>query len=109
MSARRVSILITCLVVAVLAIVLVVVRWDDASRIATIISALAAVAAVGVAVWAALAPTGARARASKTGAAVARGRGSRANTGVTGPAGAAEQTGDARAAEGGSANSGIER
>lgn len=49
--------------------------------------------------------------AARTGAAVARGHGSRANTGVTGPVAgrfAARRTGEAEATDGGAANSGID-
>lgn len=112
MTVRRVVLLVTALVVAVLAVVFVVVRWDDANRIATAASALGAVAAVGVAVWAAL-PAGRRgpsAHARRTGAARAVGS-SYANTGVTGSGGghdaSAVGTGDADAAAGGDANTGV--
>ena len=47
-------VVVTCGVVAVLAVVLVVLRWDNANKVAVIVSALAAVAAVGVGVWTAL-------------------------------------------------------
>lgn len=45
---------VTCLLVSGLGGVFTVTQWDRASRIATVVSALAAVAAVGVAVWAAI-------------------------------------------------------
>jgi hypothetical protein len=112
MRARPVVIVLTCVVVAVLGGVFAVVRWEHANRIATIASALAAVAVLGVAVWAALPGSGAGARASRTGNATARGRGSRVNTGVAGPAvpglTAADGTGDAEATGGGSANTGVD-
>ena len=72
----------TALAVAVLAAVLGVLRWDDANKVAVVVSALAAVAAVGVAIWAAL-PTslsGKVIRVSRTGRATA-GPGGQANTG----------------------------
>ena len=103
---------ITCGVVAALAAVFAASQWDQANRIATVTSALAAAAALGVAVWAALPGSGPGARASRTGTATAGGPGSRANTGVSGVAstpgaGVADHTGEARAANGGSANSGV--
>ena len=115
MSTRRVALLVTFLAVGVLLIGLTVVSWDDASRIATIVSTVAAVAALGVAVWAALPAAAAakgRSRASLTGEAVARGKGSSANAGIIAPAdGSGEQeahrTGRADAADGGQANTGI--
>ena len=54
MGARRIVLMGTAGVVAVLAVVLVLLRWDTANKIAVVVSALAAVAAVGVAIWAAL-------------------------------------------------------
>jgi hypothetical protein len=100
--------------VAALAIVLVVLRWNDASKVAVVVSALAAVAAIGVGVWAALPSVSARGGAgvSQTGRATA-GPGGRANSGISGPAGSlpdalrAERTGDADASGGGDANTGI--
>ena len=101
-------------VVAVLAVLLVVMRWDSANKIAVVVSALAAVAAVGVAIWAALpAVSGKGVRVSRTGRATA-GPGGRANSGVSGPAGSlpddmvVDRTGDADASNGGDANSGIQ-
>jgi hypothetical protein len=114
MSTRRVVLLVTFLAAGGLLAWLTVVSWDDASRIATIASAVAAVAMIGVAVWAALPATAARgrSRASLTGEAVAKGSGSSANSGIIAPAGssgeqAAHRTGRADAADGGQANSGI--
>lgn len=113
MTIRRIVILITCVVVATLAVVFAVSHWDQANRIATVTSALAAVAALGVAVWAALPGSGPVARVSRTGRATAGGPGSRANTGVSGVASTpgtvvADRTSDARATGGGSANSGVD-
>jgi len=113
MNTRRVVLLITCVVVAALALVFAVSRWDQANRIATVASALAAVAAVGVAVWAALPGSASGARAIRTGTAEASGPGARANSGIRGAASmlggmVADHTGDARATDGGSANSGID-
>jgi cytosine/uracil/thiamine/allantoin permease len=113
MNTRRVVILITCVVVAALALAFVVSRWDQANRIATVASALATVAAVGVAVWAALPGSGSAARAIRTGTARARGLGARANSGISATTSApggtlADRTGEARATDGGSANSGVD-
>ena len=89
-----------------------VTQWDRASRIATVVSALAAVAAVGVAVWAALPRSGATVRVSNTQEAIA-GRGGRANSGLAGPARGlkgpveVEGTGRADASNGGDANTGM--
>ncbi len=104
-------VVVTALVVAALAAVLLVLRWDDASKVSVVVSALAAVAAVGVAIWAALPHGGPRAglRVSRTGSARAGMKG-RANSGIEGPAGSLRhdvqvtRTGEA---EGGSANTGV--
>lgn len=114
MKLRRVVLLVTVLAVGGLLAWLSVVNWDSASKIATVVCALGAVAAVGVAIWAAL-PASGQARsiaASRTGKAVARRNGS-ATSGVRAPAGGAEgpvrvdRTGDAEASDGGDATSGI--
>src|SRR5215469_14923917 len=102
MTFRRVVIAGTAGVVAVLAAVLMVLRWDDANKVAVLVSALAAVAAVGVAIWAALPAvrSGGKIRVLRTGRATT-GAGGRANTGVSGPAGSLQgdvrmdRTGDA--------------
>ena len=111
MEAKRVVVVVTCGVVALLAVVLLVLRWDDANKVAVVASALAAVAAVGVAIWAALPRGGARARlrVSKTGKAKA-GMNGMANSGFEESTGALQhdvevtRTGEA---EGGSANTGV--
>jgi len=108
------TLLVTCLVVAALAVWLAIAKWDNASKVATSISTLAAVAAVGVGLLAAWpgVSSGARARASRTGRAVARDRGT-ATTGITGSVGhesadiRVDRTGDAEASDGGEATSGI--
>lgn len=116
MSGRRVVMAITASVVAVLAGTLVGVRWDDANKIAVVASALAAVAAVGVGVWAglpALSSANRRLRTSRTGRAVA-GPGGRANSGLIGSVGSlpgdvlVDKTGDADGSKGGDANTGIQ-
>ena len=114
MSGRRVVIIGTAGAVAALAVMLAVVRWDDANKVAVVISALAAVAAIGVGICAAPAgaSSGGGSRVSRTGRATA-GRGGWANTGVSGPAGSlpagvrVDRTGDADAPDGGDANTGI--
>ncbi|ALG08752.1 hypothetical protein [Kibdelosporangium phytohabitans] len=113
MKAGRVVLILTCLVVAGLGTWFVLAQWDVANRVATVSSALGAVAAVGVAIWAALRTTsGNSVRASRTGNATARGSGSSANTGVrvSGASGAlrADRTGEATASGGGSANTGVD-
>src|SRR5215831_6835860 len=115
MSARRVVIIGTAGVVAALAVMLAVVRWDDANKVAVVISALAAVAAIGVGICAApqAASSGGGIRVSRTGRARA-GRGGRANTGYQGQRGLlpdavrVNRTGDADAPDGGDANTGIQ-
>lgn len=111
MTGRRLILISTCGLVATLAVVLVVMRWDTADKIATGVSALAGVAAVGIAVWAAWpAASGARqVRVSRTGRAGA-GAAGKANTGYSGKGPVShdirvDQTGDA---EGGDANSGVQ-
>jgi hypothetical protein len=105
MSARRMVMLGTAGVVAV------VLQWDEANKVALVVSAVSAVAAVGVAVWAAVPavrPNGGI-WVSRTG----RATGGRANTGVAGPAGSltgdvrVDRTGDADAPRGDDANTGI--
>jgi hypothetical protein len=111
MTARQVVIVVTCIVVAALGAVFTLTRWEHANRVATVVSALAA---VGVAVWAALSQfSSAGARVRRTGSATASGPVSRANSGVTGPAAlsgsvVADRTGDAQATGGSSANSGVD-
>ncbi|MFF1614165.1 hypothetical protein ACFVYA_40915 [Amycolatopsis sp. NPDC058278] len=84
MNIGRVVLTISLLVVAGLGLWFALASWDDANKVAAISSALAAVAAVGVAVWAAWRPqsTGRSVRVSDTGKA----RGNRAVTGVSGKA-----------------------
>lgn len=115
MSPGRVVLLLTCLVVAVLAVVLAVVQWEQANKIATAVMALAGVAAVGVAVWAGLSRSGGspQVRVSRTGPATS-GPGGRAISGLAGsPADMGslqvEQTGAADASRGGDAVSGSDQ
>jgi hypothetical protein len=107
MNTGRVVLLVTCLVVAGLGGWFAVARWDDANRIAAFASALGAVAAVGVAIWAAL-------RTTSSGSIVVRrtGRaesyGGSANTGVHGRVSGSARVEDtgAAASDGGDANTG---
>ncbi|MGH3380756.1 MAG: hypothetical protein ACRDP6_39085 [Actinoallomurus sp.] len=118
MSVRRVVLAVTCVVVAVLAAVLAAVfgllSWDQANKVATSVSALAGVAAVGVAVWAAFpGSAGAKIRVVGSGRAVS-GRGGTAVSGVRAPATevsgeiGVERSGDADASAGGDAVSGTD-
>jgi hypothetical protein len=114
MSARRVVLLATCLVVAGLAAWFAVAKWEQASRVATVVSTLAAVAAVGVAVWAALPVADRRTvRVSNTGPATA-GPGGTATSGLTGPGAGlrgrieVDRTGHADASGGGDATTGAD-
>ncbi|MEV4371862.1 hypothetical protein AB0J71_32660 [Nonomuraea sp. NPDC049637] len=111
MNARRTVILVTAALVVIAAVVLAVLRWDDANKLASSLSALAGLAAVGVGIYAAL-PSSARTRVrvSRTGRAVANG--GTANTGVSGTTAVAgevqvDHTGDARASGRGDANTGL--
>lgn len=105
--------LVTCLVVAVLAAVLVVLQWQQANKIATVVMALAGVAAVGVGLWAGLARTaGPSVRVSRTGPATS-GPGGRAISGAAGPLADqgtvdVDQTGAADATRGGEAVTGVD-
>jgi hypothetical protein len=111
----RVVLVVTSGVVAGLATWLAAASWDQASRVATVASALAAVAAVGVAVWAAVrgpAAGSGSVKVSDTGTAVA-GRQGLANTGARMRRWAgvgrvrAQHTGDAVASDGGDTNTGV--
>lgn len=113
MSVRRVVLVLTCLAVAGLGGWFAVAKWDDASKVATLSAALAGVAAVGVAVWAAL-PVGKGAiRVTGTGDAVAS-TGGVANSGLRSSGdnvrGAIDiaQTGKADASGSGTATTGID-
>lgn len=113
MTRGRLVAIVTCLVVAGLGTVLTVMRWEDANRTATIVSAMAAVAGVGLAVWAGLSGRAGGTTVKRTGNATARGKNSRANSGLSGHAGTGRpvelrNTGEATAEGGGEANSGLE-
>src|SRR5580693_5331096 len=113
-SAHRIVLTGTAGVVGVLAVVLALLRWDSANKIAVVVSALAAVAAVGVAIWAALPAMSPRQgmRVSRTGGTVA-GLGSPANPEVSGTGDSlpgdlrVERTEDPEASDGRDASTGI--
>lgn len=112
MTARRAVLILTCLLLAGLGVYSAVARWDDANRIATIAASLAAVAAVGVGIWAALPANRQQSAVSRSGKALARGRGSTANTGISGAGSspsAVTGSGDAHATDGGQANTGVDQ
>ncbi|MFI6808935.1 hypothetical protein ACIBO6_28650 [Streptomyces luteogriseus] len=120
----------SCTAVAGLGVLLAVLRWGQANRVATVVSCLAAVAAVGVGIWAAIPARRTHAdphseepadparsiviRVSETGTATV-GHGGRANTGILAPKSissesgemTAEQTGSANASRDSDANTGI--
>ncbi|WP_218004838.1 hypothetical protein [Actinomadura macra] len=113
-SGQRIAVAVTAVLVAGLAVVLLVLKWNDANKVAVVVSTLAAVAAVGVAVVAVLPGGGPRgALVSRTGRAIS-GRGGRANSGFAGRSRShrgdvqVRRTGDADASKGGDANSGIQ-
>lgn len=112
------SAVVTCAVVAGLGVWFAVAKWDQADKVATVVSALGAVAAVGVALWTALRGSPGQAggtggvRLSGAGKAAATGPGSSAVSGVRAKAGGpgsveVRDTGDAKASGGGSAVSGV--
>lgn len=110
MGLGRVTLVLTCLLVAGLAAAFAIIQWDQANKLATSISALGAVAAVGVAVWAAVRQPATSIRVSNTGNAVAGSKG-KAVSGLDSPAKLTgevivEGTGDADASDGGQATSG---
>jgi hypothetical protein len=118
MDRGRVVLVATCVVVAGLAGWFAVAQWDQTNRVATAVSALGAVAAVGVAVWAVLRPAPRpvpRGQWTASGTGEATGRGGEANSGIEvqggpeqGPRVArVEDSGAARASDDGQANTGI--
>jgi hypothetical protein len=107
MNVGRIVLYVTCAAVAVLCGGFALLNWDIAVRWATVIAAVAAVAAIGVAVWATIrGPSGVQ--ASNTGSATV-GPGGKANTGIRGKVESAKvnNTGDAKAGKDGEANTGI--
>lgn len=115
MNVGRVTLVASCLVVAGLGMWFVVARWDQANKVATAVSALGALAAVGVAIWSALRPAQPQRSltVTDTGRATAE-DGGRAVTGMSGRASRVdgplrvERTGDAKASGGGDAVTGAQ-
>jgi hypothetical protein len=113
MGTRRVVLMITGVLVAALAGVLPALQWEQANKIATAISALAAVASIGLAAWAAIPGARTTIRVSNTGKAIS-GRQGKAVTGIEGRSAqltgdiSIDHTGDADASKGGEAGSGIQ-
>ncbi|MFC0845396.1 hypothetical protein ACFH04_17010 [Streptomyces noboritoensis] len=113
-SGRRVVLAVTGLALAVCAGAFSALSWDRADQVAGVVSALAGIAGLGAAAWAALAGSGGRTvRVSGTGAATARG-GGRANAGLIGVPGPGstevDRTGNAHAeGDGSRANTGVEQ
>ncbi|MEV1120999.1 hypothetical protein AB0I91_38600 [Actinosynnema sp. NPDC049800] len=114
MTVGRAVLITTFIAVAGLGVWFAVAEWADANKIAAVASALGAVAAVGVAVWAALRGTnsGRSVVVSHTGDATAE-EGADANTGIRGKARGVgsmqvRNTGNAKATGGGNANTGIQ-
>lgn len=116
MNRQTLVLILTAAVVACLGAWFVLASWDHANRVATVLSALGALAAIGVAIWAALRGSSVRSsiNAKGTGDATAMGSSS-ANTGIrvskSDHSGRMEvkDTGKARADDGGDANSGIDQ
>ncbi|MDN3351435.1 hypothetical protein [Actinomadura sp. DC4] len=117
MNTRRTVLTVTSLAVAGLGVAFFLLRRDEANQAATLVSALMAVAALGVAVWAGLPVTRPRGlRVTGTGEARA-GAGGTAVSGYAGPAAGGtgqdagtvevENTGPADATGGGDATSGV--
>jgi hypothetical protein len=113
MTVRRWVLFSTVVVVGGMSVAVVFISSSVAGQAEAAVSAIAAVAAIGTGVWAAL-PHGNEthgsadvAVAARTGMATADGPGSRANSGVLG-AGTAKRTGTASATAGGSANTGVD-
>lgn len=117
MGKGRWVLVVTCSIVAVLAASFLSLQWDQANRLATSVSALAGVAAVGVAVWAVLSArknSGAPSlKVKRTGNAEATGDG-RSNTGIRARRGEVpgdldvRRSGDATSSGRGDASSGID-
>lgn len=115
MNVGRIVLMITCLGVAGLAVWFALAAWDQANRVATVTSALGAVAAVGVAIWAALHGNSGRRSltVADTGNATV-GAGGRAITGVQGNSRAVSgpvqisRTGDGRVSGDGDAVTGAQ-
>jgi hypothetical protein len=105
--------------IAAVLVVVALTQWDRASKLLAVVSTIAAIAAVGVAVWQGwLALAASRSKPElkvaieDTGQAVAKGNDSTANTGFEGPqdlpgSTTIKRTGQAKGQDGGNANTGI--
>ncbi|MEV7737820.1 hypothetical protein AB0O75_38100 [Streptomyces sp. NPDC088921] len=105
---------LTGLTVAVLAGVFCFLSWDRANQVAGIVSALVSVLALGLGLLALMSGRDTAVRVTNTGPATAVGAGSHANTGLTAQGGAHEGmeidgTAEARAEDGGRANTGYDQ
>ncbi|MFF4605206.1 hypothetical protein ACFY12_21040 [Streptomyces sp. NPDC001339] len=105
---------LTGLAVAVLAGVFCLLSWDRANQVAGIISALVSVVALGTGVLALMSGHAGSVRITNTGPATAIGAGSHANTGLTAQGSVhggmeVDGTAEARAEDGGRANSGYDQ
>ncbi|MEV4210101.1 hypothetical protein [Micromonospora sp. NPDC049662] len=112
MKLGRWILVITLLAVAGLGFWFSVARWDDASKIASALSAMAGIAAVGVTVWAALRGTATSSKYTVKNSGNASSSSGDANTGVRGKADPAalsvkiRNSGDAESKDGNS-NTGL--
>jgi hypothetical protein len=108
MSGRRIALFATCAVVLALGVTFAFVSTDAGNRIATIVSSLAVVAAVGIAVWAALPERQHDPAVTVRGTGKAEaGPNGVANTGVIGSTSAPIEVQDTGDADGGSVNTGV--
>ena len=115
MNKGRAALIVTCGVVAGLGAWFAIARWEDANRIATVASALGALAAVGIAIWAALRrPDRTNSITIKDTGRANADSGGHANTGLEGKAASLDGgveisgTGDAKSTGGGNANTGLD-
>lgn len=113
MSAARAAITVTALAVGGLCGWFSILKWNEAGQVATIVSALAAVASIGMAVWAAVRQPGRRSITVKRSGKAVSGVDGRAVTGVSDTAVTSgdlvvEDSGDADARKGGDAITGID-
>ena len=112
MNSGRVALLVTCFVVAGLGTWFALSRWDDANRLATIASALGAVAAIGIAIWSALHGPSPQKSVTVKNTGKATATSGKAVTGVVGRGSIGmirvEQTGDAKTSGDGNAITGVE-
>lgn len=111
---RRLVAGLTGLAVAVLAGVFCLLSWNRANQVAGIVSALVGVVALGIGILALMSGRDGAVRVTNTGPATAVGASSRANTGLTTQGSMqggveVDGTAEARAEDGGRANSGYDQ